>query len=149
MNEIQEAHKILKGILDNLGFESTVEELQTDEGPSLQIQSADSSYIIGRNGDRLDDLQYLVNRVLTKKEDGATRVRIDCCGYREEHEKKLTELALSAAQKVRESGRPFHVKPLNAYHRRIVYSALVGMDDIKTSSEEGNARMKRILIEMK
>jgi len=149
MNEIKEAHTILEGILSNLGFEATIEEEQLSEGPCLQISSPDSRHLIGESGDRLDDLQYLVNRVLTKKDENATRVRVDCENYRSDQEERLTAEALEAAAEVRETGKPVNMRPLNAYHRRIVHNALVDIQDIATSSPKENSRMKRIMIQLK
>lgn len=112
----------------------------------LNISSLDSQYIIGGDGDRLDDLQYLVNRMIQRKMEDAPRVKVDCDHYRERNEARLLEKARSLAERVQESGKPMKMPPLNAYHRRLVHNALQSMEGIVTESEEGDSRYKRITI---
>ena len=68
----------------------------------LNISSPDSQYIIGGDGDRLDDLQYLVNRMIQRKMEDAPRVKVDCDHYRERNEARLLEKARSLAERVQE-----------------------------------------------
>jgi len=134
-------------MLGHLGFEVEVAFEEADEGVTLQLGSADSSYIIGKNGDRLEDIQYLVNRITSLKDENAPRIKVDCDNYRATQESQLLEKTIDLAHKVKEDGRPARTRPLNAYYRRIVHTALKEIDGIKTSSPEGNDRYKRIKIE--
>ncbi len=149
MEAVEQAHEILGTMLDKLGFDATIEEETTEEGPSLQISSEDSSLLIGKHGDRLDDLQYLTNRILQKRDPDAPRVRVDCDLYRADQEERLAEQARGLAEKAKESGNPMRMRPLNAYHRRIVHNALVDDPDIETVSPRGSDRLKRIEIRPK
>ena len=133
-------------MLDALGFDSKVELESTEHGPCLQITSPDSKHIIGQKGDRLDDFQYLVNRVLQTQDPESERVRVDCDHYREQSEARLKEKVLRYAQEVKETGEAKRLPPLNAYHRRLVHNYLVDDHDIKTISPEGNSRFKKITI---
>lgn len=140
------AEKILVTMLGKLGFEVEVEHISTEDGLCLQVKCADTKHIIGRNGDRLEDLQYLVNRILMKHFPDAPRVKVDCDSYRLLQEEKLIQNAIELAQRVKESGRSVRTRPLNAYYRRIVHNALVDYEGVVTSSPNGNARYKRIEI---
>ena len=76
------AEQSLKSLLASLGFSADIEETETDGIVCLNISSPDSQYIIGGDGDRLDDLQYLVNRMIQRKMEDAPRVKVDCDHYR-------------------------------------------------------------------
>lgn len=140
------AEQSLKSLLTSLGFSADVEVSEVDGIVCLNISSPDSRYIIGGDGDRLDDLQYLVNRMIQRKIEDAPRVKVDCDHYRERNEVRLLEKARSLAERVLETGKPMKMHPLNAYHRRLVHNALQAIDGITTESEDGDARYKRITI---
>lgn len=146
MNWEDAAEKILKTMLGHLGFEIEVEREEGDDGLCLQIKTEESKAVIGRNGDRLEDLQYLVNRVLNKHFPDAPRVKVDCDHYRLEQESKLIEKAKMLAEKVKLDGKSVRTRPLNAYYRRIVHNALMDIEGVKTASPKGDARYKRIEI---
>ncbi len=99
------AEKILIKMLGHLGFEIQVERVEDEYGVCLNISTDESKCVIGRNGDRLEDIQYLVNRVLQKHYPEAPRVKVDCDHYRQEQEGKLVERAKELAVKVLESGK--------------------------------------------
>ena len=139
---------MLDSILSKLGFIYSIEQEESEEGTVLQIRTEQGKYLIGRSGDRLDDIQYLVNRILQKKNPDADRVRIDCENYRVEQEQKLCEAVLDAAAKVKETGKPQRLKPLNAYYRRIAHNAIVDDPEIESTSPGGNDRMKRITLRL-
>lgn len=136
----------LEMLLQSLGFEGTVNTEDADGILCLQIDSPDAKFLIGEDGDRLDDLQYLVNRMVQHKMPDAPRVKVDCDFYRQRHEKRLLDKAFSLSEKVLETGKPMKLYPLNAYHRRLIHNALKEVEGIVTESEEGNARFKRITI---
>ncbi len=140
------AEKILIKMLDHLGFEIQVEKVVENDDVCLNITTDESKCIIGRNGDRLEDIQYLVNRILQKHYPDAPRVKVDCDLYRREQESKLVEKAKELAEKVIESGKSVRTRPLNAYYRRIVHNALVD-ESVTTNSPKSAARYKRIEIQ--
>lgn len=140
------AEQSLTSLLGSLGFEVEIETTDADGIVCLNISSPDSKYLIGDEGDRLDDLQYLVNRMLQRQMPDAPRVKVDCDHYRERNEARLLEKAKSLAARVLESGKPMKMPPLNAYHRRLVHNALQDIEGVSTESEEGDARYKRITI---
>lgn len=144
MNEVDAAEKILTSMLDKLGFEVDIEREETTDGPSLNISSGEREYLIGKGGDRLEDLQYLTNRVLNKHYPDAARVRVDCDHYRAKQEKHLIEAVQDTARQVAADGKTRRLKPLNAYYRRIAHNALKEIGGVRTSSPPGSGRYKRI-----
>lgn len=148
MSDAKQAEEVLESILEKLGFTYSIEQEEGEEGTVLQIRTEQGKYLIGRNGERLDDIQYLVNRILQKKNPEADRVRVDCEDYRVEQEQKLCESVLETAAKVKESGKPQRLKPLNAYYRRIAHNAIVDDPEIESTSPGGNDRMKRITLRL-
>lgn len=135
-----------KSLLTPLGFDFSLETEPYEEGITLHITSADASCLIGDEGDRLDDLQYLVNRLVQAEWAAAPRVRVDCDRYRERAEAKLLRRARSRAERVLQTGKPLLMEKLNAYQRRLVHNALAAIPGIRTESEATDSRFKRITI---
>lgn len=149
MTTVESATKILDTMLGHLGFTATIELQQTDEGPCLQIHSGDSETIIGKDGERLDDLQYLVNRIVRRHVPQAERIKVDCEHFRSIQEDHLNEEVKSIADRVKTTGKSFQMRPLNAYYRRLVHNVLVGDPQISSHSPQGDDRLKRITISLK
>lgn len=149
MTTVESAHKILDSMLGHLGFTATIETQETHDGPCLQISSSESKAIIGKDGDRLDDIQYLVNRILRRHFPKAERVKVDCEHFRTIQEDSLAEEVKNIAERVKTSGKPFQMRPLNAYYRRLVYNVLVADPEITSHSPEGDDRLKRITVSPK
>ena len=145
-NIMQTAAALAHSILSALDFECSITPSWDGEEVTLNISSPDSGIIIGDGGSRLDDLQYLINRIIVIKTQNAPRVRVDCDNYRAKSESKLLQTALHKAEKVLAGGKPATMGPMNAYHRRLVHSALADMPGIKTESEDVDSRYKRITI---
>jgi len=146
MTDYSPAEEVLRTMLAKLGFEA---ELQTEEeadGPCIQISSSDSSYLIGKNGDRLEDLQYLMNRIVSESHPDLPRIKVDCNGYRKEQESILLDKVKSLAEKVKEDGKSARTRPLNAYYRRLVHNSLADEKEVQTSSPDGSSRYKRVTI---
>lgn len=133
-------------ILAPLGFAYTLSITPYEEGISLMLDSPDARFLIGEDGDRLDDLQYLINRLVQTKWGDAPRVRVDCDQYRERAEAKLLRRARSRAERVLKTGTPLQMEKLNAYQRRLVHNELATIPGICTTSEETDSRFKRITI---
>ena len=146
MTHVETATRILDTMLGHLGFTVSIEVQQTHDGPCLQITSSDSEAIIGHDGDRLDDLQYLVNRILRRHIPDAERVKVDCGHFRSIQEDRLQEEVRSIAQRVKTSGKPYQMRPLNAYYRRLVHNVLVDDPEVVSHSPGGDDRLKRITV---
>ena len=133
-------------LLTPLGFQYTLSTEPYEDGISLLIESTDARFLIGDEGDRLDDLQYMVNRLVQARWEEAPRVRVDCDNYRARAEAKLLRRARSRAERVLKTGTPLLMEKLNAYQRRLVHNELATIPGIVTQSEETDSRFKRITI---
>ena len=149
MTTVESATKILDTMLGHLGMTATIEVQETHDGPCLQIHSTQSETIIGHDGDRLDDLQYLVNRILRRHFPNAERIKVDCEHFRSIQEDRMTVEIKSISERVKASGRPFQMRPLNAYYRRLVHNILAADPQILSHSPQGEERLKRITISLK
>ena len=149
MTAVDAARKILDTMLGHLGFSTSIDLEETSDGPCLQIACAEAELLTGKDGERLDDLQYLVNRIVRKHFPDAPRIKVDCGGFRSQQEGRLIEEIQTLAQRVRSGGSPQKLRPLNAYHRRIVHNALLGDPDIESHSPDGDQRYKRITLRLK
>lgn len=137
------AARILKSL--ELDVDIAVEGCSEEE-VQLMLSGPDSKYIIGEDGSRLDDLQYMLNRFAVMNSEKAPRIRVDCDHFRHRQEQAVVDTALRKARQVLKTGRSYTLKPLNAYFRRLVHSALAELPGVATQSEEGEARFKRITI---
>ena len=149
MTTVESATKVLDTMLGHLGFTATIEVQQTEDGPCLQIHSGESEVLIGKDGDRLDDLQYLVNRLLRKHYEEAPRIKVDCGHFRKIQEEKLKAEISNLADRVKANNKPFQMRPLNAYYRRLVYQAVLAHPEIEAHSPDGTSRLKRITLSLK
>ena len=149
MTTVESATKVLDTMLGHLGFTATIEVQETDEGPCLQIHSGESEALIGHDGDRLDDLQYLVNRIVRRHIPKAERIKVDCEHFRSIQEDQLHEEVRGIAERVKSTGKAFQMRPLNAYYRRLVHNVLVDDLEIASHSPAGDDRLKRITISAK
>lgn len=140
------ATEAAENILTPLGFPFELETEAYEDGIVLMISSSDARFLIGDEGDRLDDLQYLINRLVQAKWENAPRIRVDCDSYRSRAEEKLLRRARSRAERVLQTGAPLQMEKLNAYQRRLVHNALAEIAGIRTVSEETDSRFKRITI---
>lgn len=146
MKEVEAAGKILKSMLDKLGFEAELDMSEEKDGPCINVKTDEGAHLIGKHGDRLEDLQYLTNRILTKHYPDAPRIKVDCDHYRANQEKRMLESIRELAQQVIEDGKPRKLQPLNAYYRRLAHNALAEIEGVASSSPSGNSRYKRIEI---
>jgi len=132
-------------MLQDLGFTATVEEHQLEEGLLLDVKAEDSGRLIGRQGQTLSDLQYLVNRIVFQQDQNAPKVMVDIGGYRAQARDALVKKAQEAAEKVRRWGDVVELEPLNAFDRRIVHNALRDDPGVETHSVEVDGTTKKAI----
>ena len=139
--------RFLQELLAKMGVNGTVSAFENDEGIKLKIDSDTDGLLIGRRGETLDALQYIVSLYENKdrKENGYRRVSIDTEGYRARREDTLKRLARRNALKVAKSGRSFAMEPMNPYERRVIHSALQSFRGVTTHSE-GEEPNRRVII---
>jgi spoIIIJ-associated protein len=146
MNANEIALEITDTLLGYLGFVVHLEETGTPESPSFQIFTEDSDLLIGRNGERLEDIQYLVNRLVQARLPDAPRVRIDIAHYRSMKEDQMLDHIRQQADRVRRTGRPVKLPPMNSYQRRLIHNAFKDDPDVRTWSPVDDTRLKRITL---
>src|SRR5215469_8290542 len=116
--------EVLEKILGTLGFAATVEERTLEGELTLDVKTDEAGRLIGRQGQTLADLQYLVNRILFQQDQHAPKVMLDVGGYRAQAREALIKKAKEAAEKVRRWGDAVELEPLSAFDRRIIHQAL-------------------------
>ena len=136
----------LEQLLRHLGFEATVEEHPYDDGLFLNVKTEESGRLIGRQGQTLTDLQYLLNRLLFQADETAPRVTVDVGGYRAQARDALIAKAKEAAEKVRRWGDVVELEPMNAYDRRVVHTALRDDPAVETHSVEVEGTIKKAVL---
>lgn len=115
---------------------------------SFDIAGEQMGVLIGKRGQTLDSIQYLVSLVVNKESNEYLRVKLDTENYRERRKETLENLARNMAAKVKKRGRKVELDPMNPYERRIIHYALQNDRQVKTHSE-GNEPYRRIVISLK
>jgi spoIIIJ-associated protein len=136
----------LDTMLGLLGFVCEIKEFDREHGLTLQVYTAEKDRLIGRNGALLEDIQTLLNRLLQAKDKNAPKVQVDIEHWREMKDDNLAHRVRQIGEIVRQTGRPYHLEPMNAYERRIVHNAFKDDPDIATWSPPDDARLKRITL---
>ncbi|MBV9998809.1 MAG: single-stranded DNA-binding protein [Verrucomicrobia bacterium] len=142
-----EPREILDTMLGYLGFVAEIQEIQTENGCQLQVFTAESDVLIGREGEVLEDLQFLLNRILQAQDRNAPKVQVDVAHWRAMRDDRLRSRIRHIADTVRASGRPVKLEPMNSYDRRIVHNTLKDDPDVMSFSPSDDARIKRITIQ--
>lgn len=147
MTSLDSARQILDTMLGYLGFVVQIEEDDGDgHGPTLQMLTEQPDDLIGRRGEVLEDIQYLVNRILQRRDPAAPRIRVDCEYFRTMREDKMLDDAKEQAERVRATGHSVALNPMNSYYRRLVHNLFVNDPDIASVSAKGDERFKRITL---
>jgi spoIIIJ-associated protein len=137
---------ILEKILGTLGFPATVTEQKFGDDLALDVTTDESGRLIGRQGQTLADLQYIVNRLSFQQDPSAPKVMIDVGGYRSQAREALVAKAKESAEKVRRWGDAVELEALNAFDRRIVHHALRDDPGVETHSVEIEGTDKKMVI---
>ncbi len=136
----------LEQLLQSLGFTATVEEHHHEEGLLLEVKTDDSGRLIGRQGQTLSDLQYLLNRMIFQQDPKAPKVMVDVGGYRSQAREALVRKAKEAAEKVRRWGDVVELEPMNAFDRRIIHNVLKDDPGVETHSVEVDGTDKKAIL---
>lgn len=144
-NPVAKTTNLLRKIV--LAMELPVELQVNKEGQTLKVnlQGEDLGVLIGRRGETLDALQYLVNLAVNKDLEKRHKIILDVEGYRRRREDTLQNLAFKLAEKAKRRGKSIVLEPMNAHERRIIHTALQSRDDIYTFSE-GEDPYRKIII---
>jgi spoIIIJ-associated protein len=139
--------ELLDTILGYLGFVVEIEEMQNEAGNLvLQIYTEESRRVIGRNGETLEAIQFLLNRLIQTKDKDAGKVIVDCEHYRSMREDQIVQRVRELAERVRITGRSLQLEPMNSYERRLVHNAFKDDPEVATWSPSDSARIKQITL---
>ena len=147
------AIEALRMILGHMGVQAEVEVLPaTEEEPlTLNVQPLGSqpvSVLIGRRGETLASLQFVVNMIVTKQAGRREHVIVDAQNYRQRREANLRQMAHRIADQVRQSGAPIMLEAMPPNERRIIHMALSESDDIATEST-GEGEQRRVVVSLR
>jgi spoIIIJ-associated protein len=119
-----------------------------DRELSIVMSGDDMGILIGKRGQTLDSLQYLVSLVVNKESDDYIRVKLDTENYRERRKETLETLSKNIAYKVKRTKRSVSLEPMNPYERRIIHSALQN-DKFVVTRSEGEEPFRHVVISLK
>lgn len=142
---VTKAKEALSVILERLQIDYTVDVEHREDQILLNIKCDNENFLIGRRGTTLDAVQYLVNRIANKQANEKIQVVLDTSDYRVHRKQRLQKLALRLSRKVKMTGKPVTVSPMNPHDRRIIHLALQDDPGVKTLSK-GTGFMRRITI---
>jgi len=128
-----------------MGIEAHLEGRVDEDRLVVNIEGEKAGLLIGRRGQTLDALQYILNKMINKAEKRPVRVVLDAEDYRGRRRQSLEELAARMGEKAHRTGKPITISPMNAHDRRIVHLALKDDARVRTASR-GEGEMKKIII---
>jgi spoIIIJ-associated protein len=141
----QRAKAVLEGILAGMGIPAPVSVEETEDAILLNVKSDGGGLLIGRRGQNLDAIQYIVNKAASRAGNGRKMIIIDTEAYRKRREESLVSLAEKLAEKVRKTKKAVTVSHMNAHDRRIIHMALQN-DESLTTKSRGEGEYRKIVI---
>ena len=144
------AEDFLKDVFKAMDMVVDIKVTENTEEKSLDIELSgeEMGVLIGKRGQTLDSLQYLVSLVVNKYSDEYVRVKIDTENYRERRKETLENLARNIAYKVKRTRKTVSLEPMNPYERRVIHSALQN-DRYVTTHSEGEEPYRRVVVTLK
>lgn len=147
---MDEGREFLENIFQTMGMQVQI-DMDYDQGENLvniNLSGKDMGVLIGKRGQTLDSLQYLVSLVMNKKTEEYVRVKLDTEDYRNRRKETLENLAKNISYKVKRTKRSVSLEPMNPYERRIIHSALQDDPYVFTKSE-GEEPFRHVVVMLK
>ena len=145
---IAKAEGFLRDVYQAMGMDVDLVSTYDGEVLNVQMNGDDMGILIGKRGQTLDSLQYLVSLVVNKGSSTYVRVKLDTENYRERRKATLENLAKNISVKVKKSRQSVYLEPMNPYERRIIHSALQG-DPFVTTYSEGEEPNRKVVVALK
>ena len=135
--EASETELLVNEFVEKMKLNVVASVVEDEEGVKIDFAGTDIGTIIGKRGETLDSVQYLLGQMINKgkTKQESRRVFVDCSGYRDKREGTLRVVAHRMADKAVRERRISKLEPMNAYERRIIHLALEGRGDVKTESQ--------------
>ncbi len=138
--------EVIQRILDLAGFDCTLTaQEQGDEPLLVEISGTDQAAMVGKDGEVLEALQFLTNKIVNRGRSQPVRIFLDTGGFRDRRREELKGLATRYAAQVRATGQSVALPPLNAHDRRIIHLELKDDSDLFTKSL-GQGHFKKVMI---
>ena len=141
----EKSKRLLEGLLTRMELTSPVTVEETEEAIILNIQGDGSGLLIGKRGQNLDAIQYIVNKTVHHTANGHKMIVIDTEEYRKRREESLVALAVRLGEKVKKTKKPVTVGHMNAHDRRVIHMAMQN-DETLTTKSRGEGEYRKILI---
>ena len=135
LSDAQRAVNFLEGLFDLINVHATTEIVRDDDKICINLTATNSSFLIGYRGEVLDALQSLASAVANIGREDYKRLVVDCEDYRAKREETLVQLANLLAEKAVRTGRKINLEPMIPFERRVIHTALVDNQEVKTESE--------------
>ena len=144
------AKDFLKDVFAAMNMAVVVDVNYDEENKNMDIDLSgdEMGVLIGKRGQTLDSLQYLVSLVVNKNKEDYIRVKVDTENYRQRRKETLENLAKNISYKVKRTKRSVSLEPMNPYERRIIHSALQN-DKYVTTHSEGEEPFRRVVVSLK
>ncbi|MBP7764506.1 MAG: Jag N-terminal domain-containing protein [Deltaproteobacteria bacterium] len=139
------ARDLLAGLLSKMTFECRVTATETDDTIILSIAGDDSGLLIGRRGQNLDAIQYLLNKAVNRSDAERKMIVVDSEEYRKRREESLLEMAERIREKVKKTQKPLSLAHMNAHDRRIIHLALQDDEALVTKSR-GEGEYRKVIV---
>lgn len=150
LNAREKAEEFLEKVFDAMQISVNVNivENMDEKVMNIDLSGEDMGVLIGKRGQTLDSLQYLVSLVVNKDGEEYVRVKVDTENYRQRRKDTLENLAKNISFKVRRSGKTVTLEPMNPYERRVIHSALQNDKFVETHSE-GEEPFRCVVVTLK
>ena len=144
------AKDFLKDVLEAMDLEVVIDVKydEAEKNMEIDLKGDDMGVLIGKRGQTLDSLQYLVSLVVNKESEEYIRVKVDTEDYRNRRKATLEGLAKNISYKVKRTKRAVSLEPMNPYERRIIHSALQN-DKYVTTHSEGDEPFRHVVVTLK
>ncbi len=142
------ANEFLKKVFDAMNLAVKIDIENDGENLNVNLIGDDMGMLIGKRGQTLDSLQYLLSLVVNKSSDEYLRVKLDTENYRERRKATLESLAKNIAFKVKRTRKPVSLEPMNPYERRVIHASLQD-DKYVTTKSEGEEPYRHVVILLK
>lgn len=139
------AKELLAGILNHMTFQCQVKAMETNDTIILNISGDESGLLIGRRGQNLDALQYILNKAVNRSETDRKMIVVDSEEYRQRRKESLLNMAERIREKVKKTQKPLSLAHMNAHDRRIIHLALQSDDALVTKSR-GEGEFRKVIV---
>jgi spoIIIJ-associated protein len=145
----EDVRTFVEGVVDAMGMAVDIELTDLEDG-SLRVElvGEDGELLLRRKGEGLDALQHIVNTAYRRDLGGNQRIVVDAMGFRRGKDQELQQMARFLMERVKSTGQPQELGPLNSYARRVVHLEVANDPDLASESQ-GDGQVKRVIISLK